>query len=241
MHADAGMSGARTAGHEADAWPACQPAVGLRHVRRGAFMLADDDVELRGVVERVQDIEITLAGNTECPVGAVDSKAVDKNASSASRCELVLHCDVAITKDSGRRFLRMGGERPRARLRQQRDSHQDQAVREQGAEADRFVQRHRRGEDADDSRHQGTDATSEVVGETLAGRANIGREQLREGRAHSRDDSDWKKPSGKPSSSVVVWLTGTSMYTAMVSDAQMAHSANVRRRPSQSLKCAVTT
>ena len=98
VHADARMRGARAAGHEADARPACQPAVGLRHVRRGAFVLADDDVELGGVVERVQDIEITLAGNAERPVGAVDSETVDENASSTSRGKLVLHCEVAITR-----------------------------------------------------------------------------------------------------------------------------------------------
>jgi hypothetical protein len=47
VHADARVSGARPAGHEADARPARQPAIGLCHVRRGAFMLADDDVALR--------------------------------------------------------------------------------------------------------------------------------------------------------------------------------------------------
>ena len=85
MHSDAGIGGAGTARHEADAGLAGQLAVGLGHVGRAAFLAADDvadGVALR--VERVERREIALAGHAEDGVGAVDAQLVDQNLRAAA-------------------------------------------------------------------------------------------------------------------------------------------------------------
>ena len=73
-----GVGRAGPAGDEADAGPAGQLAVGLRHHRGAALLAADRDGDRR-VVQRVEDREVALAGHAEEMVDAVHDELVDEN------------------------------------------------------------------------------------------------------------------------------------------------------------------
>jgi hypothetical protein len=62
MHAAACVRGARPARHEADAGTPGQLAVRLGHVGGRAFVLGDDQVDRRLVMQRVQNIQKALPG-----------------------------------------------------------------------------------------------------------------------------------------------------------------------------------
>ncbi len=80
MQSDAGIGGARPAGHKTDAGLAGQLAVGLRHVGRAAFLAADDVADRVALgVERVERGEVALARNAEDRVGAVNAQLVDQD------------------------------------------------------------------------------------------------------------------------------------------------------------------
>ena len=85
MHSHRGIGGARAAGHEADARPAGQLAVGLRHIG-GAALLAADDVADRVAlgVQRVECGEVTLAGDAEDGVDTIDAQLVDQDLRAAA-------------------------------------------------------------------------------------------------------------------------------------------------------------
>ena len=80
MHADAGVRGPRPSRDEADAGTAGQLAIGLCHVGRCALVLGHDQLDLRRVVQRVEHLEVTLSGDTEQAIHAVDAERIDKHA-----------------------------------------------------------------------------------------------------------------------------------------------------------------
>ena len=61
----AGVGGAGSAGDHGDARPAGELAPGGRHHRRTTFLAADDEADLRGVVQRVENLEVALARDAE--------------------------------------------------------------------------------------------------------------------------------------------------------------------------------
>ena len=77
MHADRRVRRAGPARDEADARPAGELAVGVRHVR-GAGLVAARDQADRRVVEAVEHREEALARDAEDRVGAVDDELVDE-------------------------------------------------------------------------------------------------------------------------------------------------------------------
>jgi hypothetical protein len=80
MDAEAGVGRTWPARDEADAGPAGQLAVRVRHVGRPALLAAHDkaDVVAR-VVQRVEGGEIAFAGDAKNRVGAVDAQLVDQD------------------------------------------------------------------------------------------------------------------------------------------------------------------
>ena len=83
VQAGRGVGGARAARDEADAGPAGELAVGLRHHRRAALLAADGDGDRR-VVQRVEHGEIALARHAEDMLDAVRRRA--GRPGSARRC-----------------------------------------------------------------------------------------------------------------------------------------------------------
>ena len=78
VDAGRGVGRARAARDEADAGPAGELAVGLRHHRRAALLAADRDGD-RGVVQRVEHGEIALARHAEDVLDAVRRELVDED------------------------------------------------------------------------------------------------------------------------------------------------------------------
>ena len=77
---DAGVGRARPARDHADTGTAGQLAVGVGHVRRAAFLAADDESDLVAtLVEAVEDGEKALAGDAETEIDALGDQVVDKN------------------------------------------------------------------------------------------------------------------------------------------------------------------
>ena len=72
-----GRAGA--AGDEGDARPSGHLPVRVRHVGDAAFLAADDRVDLRRIVKRVEDGEEALARNGENAVAALDPELVDED------------------------------------------------------------------------------------------------------------------------------------------------------------------
>src|SRR4029453_9955305 len=70
---------ARTAGDEGDAGLAGHLAVGVGHIADAAFLAADDCLDLRRVVQSVQDGEEAFPGNGEDAVAALDLELLDKD------------------------------------------------------------------------------------------------------------------------------------------------------------------
>ncbi len=79
-------------GDKADARFAGQLAVGIRHHGRAAFLPADAEGDLRHVIERIQNSEITFAGNAESRVDAVQPQLIDQNATACT--QIILRCHV---------------------------------------------------------------------------------------------------------------------------------------------------
>ena len=79
MDADAGVGRAGAAGDEGDARAAGHLAVGVGHVGDPAFLAADDGLDLRRVVQRVEHGEEALARHGEDAVAALDPELVDKD------------------------------------------------------------------------------------------------------------------------------------------------------------------
>src|SRR3569623_2000222 len=84
MDSDRRVGGARPARHEGDARPSGYLAVGFGHVGDAALLPADDEVDRRRVVERVEHGEEALARHGEDPVAALGHEIVDEDASAAA-------------------------------------------------------------------------------------------------------------------------------------------------------------
>ena len=81
MHADRGMAGARTAGHEAQARLAGQLAVGVGHVGGAGLVAGIDQADfVAAVIKRVEHRQIAFAGHAEGRVGPLLQKLVHQNA-----------------------------------------------------------------------------------------------------------------------------------------------------------------
>ena len=81
MDPDAGVAGPRTAGDDADAGLAGQLAIGLGHVGGAGFLAAGDQADfVLDVIERVEEREITFAGDGKDGVGAVNPERIDEDA-----------------------------------------------------------------------------------------------------------------------------------------------------------------
>ena len=78
------VRGARSARDEADAGPAGEPCVGVGHHRGAALLAADEHVD-RGVVQRVENREIALAGHAGRAVDALDEELIDEDLAAAAR------------------------------------------------------------------------------------------------------------------------------------------------------------
>ena len=92
VDADRRIGRAGAARDEADPGLAGELLVALRHVRGAAVLARDDEPDrVARVVERVEHREITLAGNAERGVDAVDLEAVDENLGGGAGLQLVLH------------------------------------------------------------------------------------------------------------------------------------------------------
>ena len=59
-------------------------AVGVGHIGDPAFLPAHDDVDVAGVVKRVEHGEEAFAGDGEDPVAPLDSKLVDEDLAAGS-------------------------------------------------------------------------------------------------------------------------------------------------------------
>src|SRR5687768_12319483 len=79
MDACAGVGCAGPAGNEGDAGPAGHLAVGVGHIADPTLLAADDGLDLRRVVQRVEHGEKTLAWNSEDAVAALDPELLDKD------------------------------------------------------------------------------------------------------------------------------------------------------------------
>ena len=85
VHAGAGVGGTGTAGDHGDAGPAGELAMCRGHHRRPALLAADDEADLGGVVEGVEDLEIALAGHAEDGLDALDAQLVHQDPPAGSR------------------------------------------------------------------------------------------------------------------------------------------------------------
>ena len=79
MDSAAGVGRAGAAGDEGDARPPGHLAVGVGHVGDPAFLPADDQVDLRRVMQRVEHGEEAFARHGENAVAALDLELVDKD------------------------------------------------------------------------------------------------------------------------------------------------------------------
>ena len=81
-----GVGRAGASGDEGDAGAAGHLAVGVGHVGDAALLPADNEVDLRRVVQRVEHREKALTRHGEDAVAALDAKLVDEDASAGARC-----------------------------------------------------------------------------------------------------------------------------------------------------------
>jgi hypothetical protein len=79
VDAGTGIGRAGAAGDEGNSGLAAHLAVGVGHITDPAFLAADDDVDFRRVVKRVEDGEEAFAGNSENAVAALDLELLDKD------------------------------------------------------------------------------------------------------------------------------------------------------------------
>ena len=85
MHAGGGVGCPRTARHHADAGLARGLAIGIGHHRRAAFLAADHELHVVGVVvHRIQHGEETLTRHTEGHVDAMQAQLLDQNLSTTA-------------------------------------------------------------------------------------------------------------------------------------------------------------
>ena len=84
VNARRGVRGARAARDEADAGPAGEPRIGVGHHRGAALLAADEHVD-RGVMQRVENREIALAGHASRAVDPLNEKLVDEDLSAGAR------------------------------------------------------------------------------------------------------------------------------------------------------------
>ena len=78
VHTTRRMRRARPARDHADAGPAGELAVRVRHVRRADLVPADDEPD-RCVMQGVEDGQVAFAGHAECRVDAVHDELIDQN------------------------------------------------------------------------------------------------------------------------------------------------------------------
>ena len=79
VHADARVRRARTPVDEAHAGSAGQLRVRDGHERRRGFVACRDDVDLRRVVERVEDRQVALPGHAEDAIDATPGERRDES------------------------------------------------------------------------------------------------------------------------------------------------------------------
>ena len=91
MHADRGVAGAGPARHQQHARLAGQFAVGFGHERGAALLAAGDEADLGSVVERVEHLEIALAGDAERHPDAVRAQRGDDQLAAAHRRKICRH------------------------------------------------------------------------------------------------------------------------------------------------------
>ena len=84
VDAGAGVGRAGAAGDEGDPGPPGHLAVGVGHVGDAAFLPADDGVDLRRVVQRVEHGEEAFAGDGEDAVAALGDQAIDQQAAAVA-------------------------------------------------------------------------------------------------------------------------------------------------------------
>lgn len=77
VHADRSISGARAAGHEADARLAGHLAVSIGHEGSAALLAVDDEADA-GFVQGVQHVQVAFAGHAEGGIGAVDLQRISR-------------------------------------------------------------------------------------------------------------------------------------------------------------------
>src|SRR6476659_9265924 len=82
MHARGGVGRARPARDERDARTAGHLAVGVGHVRDPALLPADDGLDFRRVVKRVEHGKKALARHREYAIAALDPELVDEDAAA---------------------------------------------------------------------------------------------------------------------------------------------------------------
>ena len=87
VDADRGVAGAGAARHQQHAGLAGQLAVGLGHERGAALLAAGDEVDLGRVEERVEHLEIALAGDAERHLDAMRLEAARRPAGRRSKPE----------------------------------------------------------------------------------------------------------------------------------------------------------
>src|SRR6185295_3983473 len=85
-----------------------------------------------------------------------------------------------------------------AGFRQQGDSQQHEHVGRRRADAHRLTKTHAGCGDANERRDERADGAPRVVRKSLPGAAHARREELREGRSHSRDDAGLEEAEGEP-------------------------------------------
>ena len=92
-HVDArrGIRRARAPGDETDPRPPGQLAVGFGHHGAAAFLPADDELDLRRVVERVEHRQIALAGHPEDELHPVNGKLIHQDATAAPQVAALGH------------------------------------------------------------------------------------------------------------------------------------------------------
>src|SRR5215213_10311976 len=84
MDARAGVRRAGATSDESNSGATRQLAVGIGHIGDAAFLSADEEVNVRGVVQRVEHGEEAFAGNGEDAVAALDLELVDEDAAAGA-------------------------------------------------------------------------------------------------------------------------------------------------------------
>ncbi len=96
VHAIGSVCCARSAGHEGDARPTLELAVGIRHVRRCALMPRDDGADAGMLMQGIEHRQITLARHAVDRVNGVATQGLDEDlAAVANRFLKAWFCHVS--------------------------------------------------------------------------------------------------------------------------------------------------